>query len=205
MGNWYTNVSLKDVNPADVLAELNDLGRVAVVTPAANRWLVVFDQGCENFDLDTLESLALTLSTRLHCTALATFNADDDVLWFAIYENGQRSSRYASLLHEFEDRQEFPSRREFSVALSRIFDQPDRAPEARSILSRGRGLLGLLSLLLKIPFAYVVEVQRHADLAKLLGLPLGSVGLGYKYVSRGELPDGLDPSSLLRTSGGAFN
>lgn len=205
MGNWYTNVSLKNVSPADVLAELSELGRVAIVTPVSNRWLVVYDQGCEKFDLDTLESLALTLSTRLHCTALAAFNADDDILWLAIYEDGKRSSRYASRLHEFEDRQEFPTRREFAVALSRIFDKPEHGSQARSILSRGRGLLGLLSFLLKIPLAYVVEVQRHADLARLLGLPLGSVGLGYEYVSRGELPDGLDPDSLLRTAGGAFN
>jgi hypothetical protein len=200
MGNWYTNVSLKNVNPADVLAHLNELGRVAIVTPALDNWLVVFDQECEKFDLDTLESLTLTLSKRLHCTAVACFNADDDVLWFAIYESGERTSRYASSLAEFEDKNEFPTRQQFADALCRIFDKPGQAGAARSILARGRGLSGLLAFL-KLRLAYVLEIQRHQDLANLLALPEASVGLGYRYISRGELPPNLQPGALLRTTG----
>ncbi|MGB9435509.1 MAG: hypothetical protein WBQ89_24890 [Candidatus Acidiferrum sp.] len=203
MGNWYTNVSLEGVNPADVLSHMNALGRVAIITPSVANWLVVFDQECDKFDLDALESLALTLSTRLHCTAVACFNADDDVLWFAIYENGERTSRYASSPGEFEDRNEFPSLAEFASALCRVFKKPERLRRARSILRRGRGILGLLTLI-RIHLAYVVEIQRHQDLATLLDLPSASVGLGYTYVSRGELALGMDSNTLLRTSGAIF-
>jgi len=203
MGNWYSNVSLQGVNPADVLSHMNELGRVAIITPSVADWLVVFDQECDKFDLDTLESLALTLSTRLHCTAVACFNADDDVLWFAIYEHGERTSRYASSPKEFADWNEFPAAAEFASVLCRVFEKPERLRQARSILRRGRGFLGLLTLI-RIHLAYVAEIQRHQDLATLLGLPSASVGLGYQYVSRGELALGMDSDTLLRTSGGKF-
>jgi hypothetical protein len=198
MGNWYTNISLKDVNPSEVLSRLNELGRTAIVTPSVDGWLVVYDQECDKFDLDILESLALTLSTHLQCTAIPCFNADDDVLWLAIYENGKRTSRYTSSLEEFEDRSEFPAPREFAAALCRVFGKPEPVREIVAILQRSRGALGLLRLM-KIPLAYVVEIERHQDLAALLGIPAASVGLGFQYVSRGELAPGMQLESLLRT------
>jgi hypothetical protein len=47
-------------------------------------WIVVYDQQSDDFDLSIPESLALTLSTRLSCTALASCQADDDVLGLAL-------------------------------------------------------------------------------------------------------------------------
>jgi hypothetical protein len=201
MGNWYTNVSLKDVNQADVVAQLNELGRVSIVTPLVEGWLVVFDQECDKFDIDILESLALTLSTNLQCTAIASLNADDDILWFAVYANGSRISRYASALGEFEDAKEFPPPRQFSETLCRIFNQPERARSVGTILNRGHGVFGLLFFLVKIRFAYVLEIQRHQDLASVLALPVASVGFGYNYVARGELPTAISADMLLRTNG----
>ncbi len=84
MGNWYTNVMLKDVRPADLILQLEELGRRAIVDQTNSEWLVVYDAECDKFDLDALESLSLTLSARLDCTTLACFNADDDVLWLGI-------------------------------------------------------------------------------------------------------------------------
>src|SRR5215831_9661210 len=108
MGNWYTNISVKGVEQSRAVAALNDLDRRAYVTPEVDGWLVVYDEECENFDLDQLESLALTISTRLSCTALASFNADDDVLWLGTYENGKLTARYASDRRQLEDARDFP-------------------------------------------------------------------------------------------------
>jgi hypothetical protein len=74
MGNRYTNVALKDVNPTEALRRLRQLGRHAIVNPAQNGWVTVFDEECDTFDLDLLESLALTLSTEHRCIALPCFN-----------------------------------------------------------------------------------------------------------------------------------
>jgi hypothetical protein len=45
--------------------------------------------------------------------------------------------------------------------------------------------------------SYVVETARHADLANALDLPDFSVGFGYKYLQRGELPVSLQESDLI--------
>jgi hypothetical protein len=199
MGNWYTNISVKGVPQSDVVALLEELGRRAYVTPETSGWVVVYDQQNDEFDLGTLESLALTLSTRLSCTTLASCNADDDVLWLALYENGALATRYASSLESFEDGGEFPDQKEAAEVLSRVFQKPERARDVLRLLRKSHGFLALLSIYFKIRIAYAVEVQRHLDLANLLGMPRAAVGLGYKYVSKGETPEGMDREALRRT------
>jgi hypothetical protein len=199
MGNWYTNVSLKGARQSDVVALLEELGRRAYVTPETLGWIVVYDQQTDEFDLGILESLALTLSTRLHSTALASCNADDDVLWLALYENGSLSTRYASSPKAFEDGDEFPNVQEAARVLARVFEKPAAKNQVLSLLRKSHGILGLLSLYLRVRIAYVVEVQRHRDLSDLLGMPRAAVGLGYTYVSKGETPEGMDRETLRRT------
>jgi len=202
MGNWYTNVCLKGAKQAKVVAALDDLGRRAYVTPDIGGWIIVYDQESDKFDLNELESLALTLSTRLQCTALASFNADDDVLWLGIYENGKLTTRYASQKKQFEDGGEFPSVSEVAGVLCRVFEVPEKNQQVGKILRRSHGVLGLLSILFKTRIAYVVEVLRHGDLAEALGIPIASVGLGYEYINRGETPEGLTRGNLRKTLSG---
>jgi hypothetical protein len=199
MGNWYTNVAVKGAQQSDVVAVLEELARRAYVTPETSGWIVVYDQQTDDFDLGILESLALTLSTRLSCTALASCNADDDVLWLALYENGILSSRYASSRKEFEDGGEFPDLKGVAQVLARVFERPDAKNQVLSLLRKSHGALGLLSLFLRTRLAYIVEVQRHLDLSNLLGMPRAAVGLGYTYVNKGETPEGMDREALRRT------
>jgi hypothetical protein len=202
MGNWYTNVSVKNSSQADVAALLDDLGRRAIVTPEVAGWVTVYDEECDKFDLGVLESLALTLSTQLSSTTLAFCNADDDVLWFAVYQQGTLTTRYASALGSFEDGSEFPPSKDAAAVLARLFKKPEATREVLRILRKSHGALGLLSFFLKIRLAYVVEIQRHQDLAHALAIPSSSIGLGYTYVSRGELPADMERDTLRRTHGG---
>jgi hypothetical protein len=199
MGNWYTNVAVKGAQQSEVVATLEELGRRAYVTPETSGWIVVYDQQTDEFDLGTLESLALTLSTRLSCTALASCNADDDVLWLALYENGSLSTRYASSRKAFEDGAEFPNLLETAQVLSRVFEKPAAKDQVLRVLRKTHGILGLLSLYLKIRSAYILEIQRHLDLTNLLGMPRAAVGFGYTYVNRGETPEGVNREALRRT------
>lgn len=198
MGNWYTNICIKDSAQDAISSALGELGRRAYVTPEVNGWVIVYDQESDKFDLNELESLTKTLSARLSCTALASFNADDDVLWLGTYENGTLTTRFASERNLFEDGNEFPAIGDVAKVLCRIFEEPGRERKVRSILLRPHSVLGLLAVLLRIPFAYLAEVMRHRDLAEALGFPEGSVGLGYKYVDRGETPGGLNKESLQK-------
>ena len=176
------------------------------MTPANSNWCTLYDQECDRFDLDVLESLALTLSLRLNCTALATFNADDDILWLGIYQNGDRTARYASTRAFFEDGGDFPEPGEVAALLCRIFDKSLASAAVRRILRRPHsGAAGLLAIIVRIPFAYLFEIARHQDLQKALELPTGSVGGGYRYVDRGELPEGVAPEMMKKTLGGRSN
>jgi len=199
MGNWYTNVSVKGALQSDVVALLEELGRRAYVTPETSGWIVVYDEQTDEFDLGILESLALTISTRLSCTALASCNADDDVLWLALYENGNLSTRYASSRKSFEDGEEFPDPKESAEVFARVFEKPEAKSKVLRVLRKSRGILGLLSLHFKLRIAYVFEVHRHLDLTNLLGMPRAAVGLGYTYVNKGDTPEGMAREALRRT------
>jgi hypothetical protein len=205
MGNWYTNISLQGVSQAEILHVLEELGRRAYVTPAISNWCTLYDQECDRFDLDVLESLALTLATRLNCTALATFNADDDILWLGVYNGGDRTARCASTRAFFEDGGDFPEPGEVAALLCRIFDKSRASAAVQRILRRPHSGAGLLAIILRIPFAYLFEISRHQDLQKVLELPIASVGGGYKYVDRGEVPQGIAPEMMKKTFGGKRN
>lgn len=202
MGNWYINVCVKGAVQSDVIALLDELGRRAYITPDAGGWIILYDQECEKFDLDELESLALTISTRLSCTALGSFNADDDIFWLGVYENGKLATRYCSDRKQFEDASEFPSNKEVAEVLCRIFAKPEEHKQVYKILRTPHGVLGLLSHFLRIRLAYLFEVFRHDELAEVLGMPSASVGLGYKYVNRGDTPPDMKREELRRTLSG---
>src|SRR5712671_6006638 len=132
MGNWYTNICVSGAPQSDVIATLNELGRRAYVTPETGGWIILYDQECDKFDLDVLESLALTISTRLSWTALATFNADDDILWLGVYENGKLATRYSSDRKQFEDAAEFPPIEEVAAVLCQIFAKDRKSTRLNS-------------------------------------------------------------------------
>jgi hypothetical protein len=56
----------------------------------------------------------------------------------------------------------------------------------RKILGRSSGVLG-----------YLFAIRRHEDLLEALGQPSFAAGLGFKYISKGDLPTGLEPEQLL--------
>jgi len=43
MGNWYTNLSLKGAKLAEVVVQLEELGRRTYVTPDMFGWITVYD------------------------------------------------------------------------------------------------------------------------------------------------------------------
>ena len=47
---------------------------------------------------------------------------------------------------------------------------------------------------------YTFAVERHADLARVLGIPSFGVGAGFRYVADGALPDGVEEDDLVRVT-----
>ncbi|HWO31190.1 MAG TPA: hypothetical protein VNO32_20540, partial [Candidatus Acidoferrum sp.] len=98
-----------------------------------------------------------------------------------------------------EDGHEFPDLQEAAQVLASAFEKPEARTQVLGVLRKSHGILGLLSVYLKIRLAYLFEVQRHLDLATLLGMPRAVVGLGYTYINKGETPEGMEREALRRT------
>jgi hypothetical protein len=173
MGNFYTNVTLRGVSPDAAATALQAARRRAFIAPAHAGGTTVYDHASESQDAGILGALALSLSDQLGCNALAVLNHDDDILALALYRDG-------ALITEFETGHAGSLRvRELCTAWNR----PVAAPIVWLLLQGPRPLF---------------EVYRHAWLAGLLGLPPWSVGAGYRYLERGEVPSPLRPEDLIR-------
>ena len=95
MGNFYTNIVVTESRTEAVTAAVEALERRAYVV-TNGRATLVFDERCDRQDVDELQRLAGMLSKQLHCAALAFCNHDDDILWYALAQNGQVVDTYDS-------------------------------------------------------------------------------------------------------------
>jgi hypothetical protein len=183
MGSFYTNHTLRGPSQRDVLAALK--GRSALVSRSENGCVTVLDEACESQDGHALAELAQQLSSKFDCPVLAVLNHDDDVLYFELYEHGVKTDEYNSAPGYFDDSDENEPAGGDSSRLAAAFGASDPAKIEAAL----RGV------------EYVFAMKRHQDLAKALGLPNCSVGIGYAYASAGDLPPGVPQDSYVHTEG----
>jgi len=186
MGNFYTNYTLRGPSQQAIVAAL--AGRSAIVTPARDGCVVVFDEESEEQDTEIITLLASRLSRDLRCTVLAVLNHDDNIFWYQLYLSGDLADEYDSSPGYFDPAAE-PS--------------APAGGDAQKICSAfgASAVAEVESVLRKSSFdedGYTFEVERHTDLARALCIPSFGVGAGFRYVSEGELPQGLDEDSLVR-------
>lgn len=186
MGNFYTNYTLRGPSQQAVAAAL--VGRSAVVTPAQDGCVVVFDEQSDEQDSAVITELASRLSRGLRCPVLAVLNHDDDIFWYQLYLSGELADEYDSSPGYFDPLAE-PSAPKGGDAqkLCSAFGVATFA-EVDSILRRSSFDEG----------GYTFAVERHTDLACALGIPSFGVGAGFRNVSDGELPEGLDEDGIVR-------
>ena len=77
MGNFYTNYTLRGPSQQAVARAM--AGRSAIVTPAQDGCVVVFDAQSDEQDSAVITELASRLSRELRCPVLAVLNHDDDI------------------------------------------------------------------------------------------------------------------------------
>jgi hypothetical protein len=171
MGSFYTNITVIGGSADRVAAELRDLRRRAYLADF-NGTCVVYDQECEKQDTQVLAALAEHLATRLAARCFAALNHDDDILWFQLYDGPDLVAEYANR----------GGPKTNVTALCRALGKPGSVVHAW--------------FLLHLPFLF--QVTRHLRLARLLGLPEASVGSGYTYISRGEMPVGVEKGRLVQ-------
>jgi hypothetical protein len=176
MGNFYCNFTTRGPSVEEIVRVLNEHRRSAYVTPTVDRKTVIFDEAADELDEAHIDAVGKLLSQELACPALAAAVADDDELWLALYEAGERRVEYSSR-----------GTNRGAYALARAF---------------GRAwLFPVVWVVLQWPY-FIFESWRHALLAKALGVPRWSVATGFRYIEQDELPDGLEESDLRRTGRG---
>jgi hypothetical protein len=181
MGNFYANVSVRTANQTAVIHALIELKRTAFVSAERCGWIVVYDKQLELAEPEEAEQVVCALSNRLLCVAVAVSVYDDDVLWLCICDRGKCVDKYNSCPGYFEGTSSVPAGGD-----ARRIAEALRRHDAEQLVN---------TVLHEHP--YVVETDRHADLASALDLPEFSVGFGYKYLQRGELPVSLQESDLI--------
>jgi hypothetical protein len=188
MGNFYTNYVLRGPSQQSVADELT--GRRSTVTPAQNGCVVVFDAQSDEQDMKQIAELAARLSRRFSCPVLALLNHDDDVFWYQLYENGEKSDEYDSSPGYFDPSAE-PSAPNGGNAqkLCSAFGATDATGVERILRQSSYD-----------ENSYTFAVQRHADLFRSLGLPEFGVGISYASLERGEYPEGLTSENLMRAA-----
>lgn len=189
MGNFYVNMTAKGANQDDVLATLTKLGRKAFVFPMINGFTTFCDAEADMQESRVIDELARRTSRDLECPILCVLDHDDDVLWYGLYDRGELSDEYDSFPGYFEG-QFNPPKGGNAAALCKLMGPTiaETVVAVEAVLRKPHNEEG-----------YVFEVDRHAALVEVLGLPSFSVGVGYRYLERGELPNGLDKESLKQS------
>ena len=187
MGNFYTNITLRGPSQEQLVETLTRLRKRTYVSPSINGFTVICEQQCDTQKINIIHSLATSLSARFKCPALAILNHDDDVLWYGLYDQGQAVDEYDSTPGYFEGRSSRPEGGN-ADKLCELMGSQNTAKVASILRKSSGGLRG-----------YLFAAQRHEDLMRALGMPTFSVGLGYEYIERGELPSGLSSDDLKRT------
>jgi hypothetical protein len=173
MGNFYTNMTLRAPRQ-DVVSQLKALNRDAYVA-FVDGFSVVCDRECDSQDLDVIASLTATLSSRLARPTLSVLNHDDSVLLFGLFVDGALAceygtSRLAGTPAPSTSKREFMRRIHETMGTSRV-TRPQSLPWVASAL-----------------FGSILAVIKHERLAAELGLPEATVGTGFRYVDRDDVP-----------------
>jgi uncharacterized protein (DUF433 family) len=186
MGNFYTNYTLRGPSQEAVAAALAE--RSAIVTPAQDGCVVVFDEASDDQDQKVISELASQLSRDLRCPVLAVLNHDDDIFWYQLYLSGKLADEYDSSPGYFDTSAE-PS-------------APSGGDAQKLCTAFGTASVAEVEIILrKSSFddgGYTFAVERHADLVRSLDIPDFAVGAGFRSISDGELPEGLDEDSILK-------
>jgi hypothetical protein len=180
LGNFYVNFSIKTVDGRHV-AELLRGRRAFITTPVAG-WTLAGDEIADMQHGPTIEELSELLSRQLHTYAFTVLDHDDDILVYWLYKNGDQIDYYDSNPHYFDGGDTLPS--------------PSGGQAEKLCAAFGSTAVAEVEKILGEPDGYVFAYERHLDLMKALGFPDVTVGLGYTYVSNGELPKRLKRENI---------
>lgn len=186
MGSFYVSHTVLCDDPQAVAAVL--AGRNAFVTPAHKGSVVVLDEASERQEPEVILELGVRLSSALQAPVLAVLNHDDDILMYALCEQGWVVDQYNSSPELFEPDQDAEPIGPQGGNAQRLADAfgSSQAAEIETILRRPA-----------TDERYIFAYERHFDLVKALGISEFGVNTGFQYLKAGEIPAGLEAAQLI--------
>ena len=194
MGTFCTNITLIGADPAAVEAHLVAIGRTAYLGTWGDR-TVVYDEVGEAQD-GSHAALAAELSEVLGCVAVASLDHDDDILYLQVFGHGESLGEYNSAPDYFDDDDE-----DDEDDVER--DEGDDGSPARWALGLdpetlvravGHGDAAHLAVIADRDAVFATDL--HLAIVTELGLPTAACGVGFTYLSRGELPADAEAGGL---------
>ena len=186
MGSFYVHFILH-YNDADKAASAL-LHRSAFLIRTGTGNILIAEKEAESQSRSMTRSFTRNLSQKLHCPVLSIGNHDDDILWYYLAVNGRITDEYDSFPAYFNktDNSSPPSEGKAKV-LCAAFGKRNAA-RVEEILRKSSDN----------DDGYLFASDRHKDLAKALGIPAFSVGLGFNNILEDGLPDGISGDEIIK-------
>jgi len=177
MGLFYTNMTLFRPARSALVADLRRLERSAFISPTVDGHTVVFDEQIEDQDTDAIEELGVAISKGLSCCAMTAVLHDDDVLYLWLFQKGKQLDHYNSCPGYFDDSLSLEPSGGSGKLMCEAFGHPERAKMVEKLLR---------TELSNFPETEIPgEQERHAAIAKALGMPPFVAALGYSAIAGG--------------------
>lgn len=187
MGNFYTSFTVRSTARDKILEVMK--GRKGAVSPTHRGYTVVWDAECESQDDRIISVLGLRMAKTVAAPVMAALNHDDDVLMFWLYSPEGKIGEYNSAPGYFEGEDQPPSGADAELFVKIMV--PCATDDFR------KDLLEPTDSILQSR-EYVFAFERHRELLAATGLPIFAA-TGYKYISRGEVPEGITIDQLTLT------
>jgi len=192
MGNFYVNITTRKASAEEIIKYLKSINLTSFVIKGPDDYCTIYEEKCDEQDTKHISSLLKEISTNFSCPAIGMLNHDDDILAYELWSNGEKVDEYDSCPGYFsgdEDRME-PEGGDAKTMSHLLSDGTNEKEIDKILRSSGDGDVD-----------FVFAIDRHQALAKAVGLPSHSIGYGFRYISEGEMPAGIQPEDILKTSG----
>ena len=180
MGNFYRSFTVRGTDHESVVKVMK--GRTAAISPNVGGFTVVWDAECEKQDESLIDEMGKKISSLLKAPVISFLNHDDDILWYGLYSAGAKIDQYNSSPEYFEGGEVPPSGGNTKLLMQAMSAEGPEAAVDKILRDT----------------EYVFAVERHLALLAVLGMP-AFAAFGYRYISRGEVPEGLAKDDLTLT------